>query len=106
MASDNMKDNFLYLVQVASCDLQPYIKQSSIGNVPVETITTSVALIWLETPEYKHRTQGCVLAGAKRYQTYQEDGSFYYELQSLLELPVSWENVSSSGHCVCVNMYL
>lgn len=45
MASHNMKDNFLYLALVANWGRLSYIKQSSIGNVPTETITTLVALI-------------------------------------------------------------
>lgn len=45
MASHDMKDNFLYLALVANRGLVSYIKQSSIGNVPTETIATLVALI-------------------------------------------------------------
>lgn len=52
-----MKDSFLYLAPVANCAPLPFIKQSSIGNVPVETITTSTTLIYPETPWYKHCTQ-------------------------------------------------
>lgn len=75
MASDEMKDNFLYLALVPSGGLLSYIKQSSIGNVPVETITTSLALIQPETPLYKHRTQGCA---ARHPHLPQPDGAFYY----------------------------
>ncbi|KAM7385360.1 hypothetical protein PAMP_001447 [Pampus punctatissimus] len=87
MASSNMKDNFLYLAPVANSDLLSYIKQSSIGNVPAETITTLVALILLETPLYKHCTQGCVLRpkGTHTYQNRMEAFiMFSVGLQTLL----------------------
>lgn len=39
-ASHDMKDNFLYSAPAAARDPRSYIKRSSIGNVPAETITT------------------------------------------------------------------
>lgn len=87
MASSNMKDNFLYLAPVANTGLLSYIKQSSIGNVPAETITTLVALILPETPLYKHCTQGCVLRpkGTHTYQNRMEAFiMFSVGLQTLL----------------------
>lgn len=59
MASHDMKDNFLYLALVANWGLVSYIKESSIGNVPTETITRPPALIW---PLHKQRTQRCAQA--------------------------------------------
>lgn len=105
-----MKDNFLYLAPVASSGLLSYIKQSSIGNVPVETITTVVALIQLETPLYKHSTQGCV-PRPKGTHTYLNRMwafiMFNVGLQTLLELPAKGENMfpMSPGRCVYVSLY-
>lgn len=75
MASDNMKDNFLYLALVPSGGLLPHIKQSSMWIVPVETITSPVALIQPETPLYKHGTRGCA---ARHQHLPKPDGAFYY----------------------------
>lgn len=107
MASDNIKDNFLYLAPVANSGLLSYIKHSSIGNVPAETITTLVALIQLETPLYKHCTQGCV-PRPKGTQIFLNRIKvfimFTVQLQTLPELPASKKNMfpMSPGHCDCV----
>lgn len=109
MASDNIKDNFLYLAPVANSGLLSYIKHSSIGNVPAETITTLVALIQLETPLYKHCTQGCV-PRPKGTQIFLNRIKvfimFTVQLQTLPELPASKKNMfpMSPGHCDCVQM--
>lgn len=76
MASHNMKDNFLYLARVANCGLLSYIKQSSIGNVPTETITTLVALISPRRAHCTNTARKAVYTQAKSY--FKPDGGFYY----------------------------
>lgn len=76
MASANMKDNFLYLALVANCGLLSYIKQSSIGNVPVETITTLVALILPGRVHCTNTAREAVYTQAKS--SFKPDGGFHY----------------------------
>lgn len=76
MASRNMKDHFLYLALVANCGLLSYIKQSSIGNVPTETITTSGALILPGRAHCTNTARKAVYTRAKSY--FKPDGDFYY----------------------------
>lgn len=91
-----MKDNFLYLARAANCGLLSYIKQSSIGNVPTETITTLVALI---SPGRAHCTNTARKAVCARRLKAPPNRTeafimFGVGLQMLRELPDSRQNVS------------